>query len=64
MVKLIWAPKAADDLEEICEYIASDSEYYAKLFAQNISLIYTNKRKLKKKKKKLDHIHFYFFKYT
>ena len=36
MVKLIWSPAAADDLEEICEYIEKDSEYYARIFAQQI----------------------------
>ena len=36
MVKLIWSPRAAADLEEICNYIALDSEHYARLFAQRI----------------------------
>lgn len=36
MVELIWSPKAAADLEEICEYIARDSEYYARFFAQKL----------------------------
>jgi len=36
MAKLIWSPKAAADLVEICKYIAKDSEYYANLFAQRI----------------------------
>jgi addiction module RelE/StbE family toxin len=36
MVKLIWSPRAASDLEEICNYIALDSEHYARLFAQQI----------------------------
>ncbi len=39
MVKLIWSSEAADDLEEICEYISKDSEYYARLFAQRIILL-------------------------
>ncbi len=42
MVKLIWSPKAAADLEEICEYIAKDSEYYAKLFAQKVIKLIEN----------------------
>ncbi|MEW5693509.1 MAG: type II toxin-antitoxin system RelE/ParE family toxin [Candidatus Hydrogenedentota bacterium] len=36
MDKLIWSPKAAADLEEICQYISRDSEHYAKLFAQKV----------------------------
>jgi plasmid stabilization system protein ParE len=36
MVKLIWSPKAIAALEEICEYLAQDSECYAKLFAQRV----------------------------
>jgi toxin ParE1/3/4 len=36
MVKLIWSPRAASDLENICNYIAFDSEHYARLFAQRI----------------------------
>lgn len=36
MVKLIWAPKAAADLEEICEFISKGSEHYARTFAQKI----------------------------
>ena len=39
MVKLIWSPEAADNLEEICEYISKDSEYYARLFAQKIIML-------------------------
>lgn len=38
-LKLIWSPRAASDLEEICEYISRDSEYYARLFAQKVMLI-------------------------
>jgi toxin ParE1/3/4 len=45
MVKLIWSPRAAADLEEICNYIALDSEHYARLFAQRIvTLIFQNYR--------------------
>ncbi len=39
MVKLIWSPRATEDLEGICEYIGKDSEYYAKFFAQKIVVI-------------------------
>ena len=39
MVKLIWSSEAADNLEEICEYISRDSEYYARLFAQKIIML-------------------------
>jgi len=34
MAKLRWSLQAADDLAEICEFIARDSEPYARLFAQ------------------------------
>lgn len=37
--KIIWAPRAADDLEEICNFIARDSEYYASLVAKRIIAI-------------------------
>jgi addiction module RelE/StbE family toxin len=36
MVGLIWSPRALDDLQSICQYIARDSDRYAKLFAQRI----------------------------
>ena len=36
MVRLIWSPKAASDLTEICEYISKDSEEYACVFAQRV----------------------------
>ncbi len=36
MVRIIWSPDAAADLEAICEYIAKDSEYYARVFAQGV----------------------------
>jgi toxin ParE1/3/4 len=35
MAKLRWSLQAASDLEEACEYIARDSEQYARLFAQH-----------------------------
>ncbi len=31
-----WSPRALSNLEEICNYIAKDSEYYARLFARKI----------------------------
>jgi plasmid stabilization system protein ParE len=39
MAKLRWSRQAADDLEEICEYIARDSPEYARLFAQTVMRI-------------------------
>jgi toxin ParE1/3/4 len=36
MDRIIWSPDAAADLEEICDYIAKDSEYYARAFAQGV----------------------------
>ena len=36
MARLIWSPQAIADLESICEYIALDSDRYAKVFAQRI----------------------------
>jgi len=36
MVRIIWSPDAADDLESICEYIAEDSDYYARVFAHGV----------------------------
>jgi toxin ParE1/3/4 len=38
-LKIKWSPRAASNLEEICEYIAKDSEYYAILFAKRITAI-------------------------
>jgi len=34
--EIIWSPRAANNLEEICDYIARDSEYYAALFAKGM----------------------------
>jgi plasmid stabilization system protein ParE len=34
--KIIWSPKATDNLEEICNFIGEDSEFYARIFAQRI----------------------------
>ena len=36
MARLIWSPRAASDLKEICEFISQDSEHYAKIFAQKV----------------------------
>ncbi len=36
MARIIWSPNASDDLESICEFIAIDSEYYARLFAKQV----------------------------
>ncbi len=33
---IIWSPRAADQLEGICEYIAEDSPDYARAFAQKV----------------------------
>jgi addiction module RelE/StbE family toxin len=32
-----WSPRAASNFEEICDYIAKDSELYAALFAKKIN---------------------------
>jgi len=34
--KIRWSPRATRHFEEICNYIARDSEHYAKLFAKKI----------------------------
>ena len=36
MARIVWSPDAAADLEEICDYIAENSELYARVFAQGI----------------------------
>jgi toxin ParE1/3/4 len=36
MAKIIWSPRAANDLEEICNFIARDSDHYARQFAQKV----------------------------
>ncbi|MCH8068748.1 MAG: type II toxin-antitoxin system RelE/ParE family toxin [Candidatus Marinimicrobia bacterium] len=40
--KIRWSPRAADNLENIVNYIAQDSEHYASLFAQRIMRIIEN----------------------
>jgi toxin ParE1/3/4 len=34
--KIRWSPRAASNLEDICDYIAKDSEYYAAIFAKKV----------------------------
>ena len=36
MVKLIWSPRAVEDLDAACAFIARDSDKYAYLFAERI----------------------------
>lgn len=36
MAELRWAESAVRDLEKTCDYIAEDSEVYAKVFARRI----------------------------
>ena len=33
---MIWSPRAASHLEEICAYIAQDSPVYARIFARRV----------------------------
>ena len=40
--KIIWSPQAASNLEEICNHISRDSEYYAVHFAKKIIEIIKN----------------------
>jgi toxin ParE1/3/4 len=40
--KIRWSPRAASNIEDICNYIAKDSEYYAALFAKRINSIVKN----------------------
>ena len=43
MVKKIkWSPRAVCQFEEICNYIARDSEFYASLFAKRLNIIVKN----------------------
>jgi plasmid stabilization system protein ParE len=37
-----WSPRAASNLEEICNYIARDSKHYASLFAKKLFAIVEN----------------------
>jgi plasmid stabilization system protein ParE len=36
MARLIWSPQSAEDLDEICKFIAKDSEEYARMVARRI----------------------------
>ena len=36
MANIIWSPKAVNELGRICDYIGENSEYYARLFAENV----------------------------
>ena len=36
MAQLIWSPRAIRDLDNICDYIARDSERYAGAFARQV----------------------------
>ena len=40
--KIIWSPRAASNFEDICNYIAKYSKYYASLFAKRINAIIKN----------------------
>ncbi len=40
--KIRWSPRAILNLEEICNYIARDSEHYASLFAKKVIAIVKN----------------------
>lgn len=46
MVRVIWTEQAAQDLENIAEFISKDSAYYAKITVENIR----SKAKLLKEK--------------
>ncbi len=37
--KIRWSPRAASGFEEICKFIARDSDYYARFFAKKINAI-------------------------
>ena len=37
--KIRWSPRAASNFEDICDYIAKDSEYYAAIFAKRMNAI-------------------------
>ena len=40
--KIRWSPRAASNFEDICNYIARDSVYYAALFAKRVNDIIKN----------------------
>lgn len=37
--KIRWSPRAASNFEEICDFIAKDSEHYAALFAKRLNTV-------------------------
>ena len=37
MARLRWTPQALEDIEAICTFIARDSNYYARIFASQIT---------------------------
>lgn len=38
MAEIVWSPQSLRDLDSIAEYIARDSQYYAKIFVERIKL--------------------------
>jgi len=36
MAQLIWSPRAVQDLQDACEYIARTSDRYARVFAEQV----------------------------
>jgi plasmid stabilization system protein ParE len=42
MAGLIWSPRAVRDLDEICEFVARDSEKYARIVAEQIVTLIEN----------------------
>ena len=34
--RIVWAPRASDQFEEICDYIGADSPMYAHIFAKKV----------------------------
>jgi len=40
--KIRWSPRAVSNFEDICNYIARDSDYYASLFAKRVDAIVKN----------------------
>lgn len=40
--KIRWSPKAVESLEEICQFIAKDSEYHASIFAKKVVSLIKN----------------------
>lgn len=38
-LRIRWSPRAISSLEEVCDYIAKDSEYYARIFSKRVLAI-------------------------